>query len=818
MPRYRIFCSKSEAQNLLPGATITETYPAFVIASSSAEVMAEIQAKYLVEELKPPKDPPNVPTIMGLPTLLSTPPKRGPYFCAVRFHVPVRQAWLEEIEATGSEICQAIGKFTFVVRCPNKRSLAKIHQLSTKPRITPYTPHIHLSPDLFKGTNDIYSHNLCMPGLLIANFFTPVDRQRAKYNLRQQRIYNVIPAGQTDLIVDLMSNPDAAEALRLIARQRGLCCLEESALIQTHNNKAKPLIADGVFQPEPDGLGLTGEGEIVAVADTGLDSGDLTTMHPDFKGRVKDLRKMPIAPFWRARVENLDDDDPADRNTGHGTHLCGSILGDGTRSCELGVGPIAGVAPKAKLVFQALEHKVKWSKFGEDWWRNVKGEAPPLYHFLGVQDNLYELLQAAYDQEARIYVMAWSGGVSGAYDRHSQQLDQFVWEHPEMLVLVAAGNDGLPTRHPLEEKEDVVALGSVKPPATAKNCLTVGATENDRSEDEADVSENGQKIYKRDKLINVTYNDDPENRWLREPFQSDPLVNKDHIYAMSSRGPTQNGRRKPDVVAPGTFILSTRSQALADNDFGKWAAFVIKENQEASRADEARKAYVYDSGTSMSTALVAGCAALVRQYLREKHGMNRPTAALIKALLIHSAQYLREYEFAHPTSQQWADNEQGWGRVTLQSVLKPQWPQQVLFLDKKEGFDQTGELYKFAFKIHQPDHPFLWWPLRITLVYPDWPGRELINNLDLFVKDPNGRFYLGNGFAGLNTPDSMNNVEGIIVEYPAAGEWTIHVTASNLNLPQNDSQPFALVISGPIEQVISAANGWQIIESKPEFS
>ena len=49
----------------------------------------------------------------------------------------------------------------------------------------------------------------------------------------------------------------------------------------------------------------------------------------------------------------------------------------------------------------------------------------------------------------------------------AQQVDAFVYEHPDMLVLIAAGNSG---------EDGVFSVGS---PATCKNCIAVGASQND---------------------------------------------------------------------------------------------------------------------------------------------------------------------------------------------------------------------------------------------------------------------------------------------------------------------------------------------------
>jgi hypothetical protein len=76
----------------------------------------------------------------------------------------------------------------------------------------------------------------------------------------------------------------------------------------------------------------------VAVADTGFDTGSRINVHPAFKGRVKKLYGL-----GRPGIS----DDPH----GHGTHVAGSVLGDGVSATE---GNIRGTAPKARLVLQSI--------------------------------------------------------------------------------------------------------------------------------------------------------------------------------------------------------------------------------------------------------------------------------------------------------------------------------------------------------------------------------------------------------------------------------------------------------------------------------
>ncbi len=809
MPRYRIFCLENEVKNL-PEVTIEEQYPAFVVVATSEKVIAEIRKRYPVEKLECPQPLPDKQAVAALATPTADPKKRGPYFRVVRFNAPVRKEWIETLERGDCELCEAIGRFTIVVKCPNKTSLAQLHHLPTQPQITCYVPHVDLG--VAQRTD------LSPSDITVASFFSAADQRQAKRTLHQQGIYTTVEAGKTDLTIDFMSNKDPGQAIQALVALPGLRSLGVRGLVKPSIHLARKCVAGQVIpSKEEDYFGLTGKGEIVAVADTGLSTGQKETIHPDFKGRVRDITAFSIAEFWRYRVNNPDQNDgAADMYRGHGTLICGCILGNGTRSMALNPKspPIQGLAPEAELIFQALQHKADWNKLGYDWWKNVKQvkevDVPP-YYLLGIPDNLQDLFQPAYEQGARVHLNCWGEDKPGSYDNNCWSLDQFVWDHKDFLIVVAAGNGGVAVPHPNPLNpdiiEDMIALGSIGSPAVAKNCLTVGATEN------------AQPNPNDDHFSETTYGKHPQKRWSNKPFGKDSMVDDaTHIAPLSSRGPTREGRRKPDVVAPGTMLLSIRSSQLAADDFGnlgqELAKYVVEDNSEIE------KAYMYAVGTSMSAAVVAGCALLVRQYLREIKGFSNPTAALVKAIIIHSAQY-HPYSYAHPYSSASADNEQGWGRVDLQTVLLTPWksnssaesvsdlrlqnqsPDQsapskpnsskepgkdVFFYDNTEGLAE-GELHELHLELCNPNIP-----LRVTMVYTDRLGRKLINNLNLIAFDPKDTPFVGNDFTGSGMPDTVNNVEGIIVNKPKKGRWKIRVVVSDL--PQGGVQDFALVITG----------------------
>ena len=206
-------------------------------------------------------------------------------------------------------------------------------------------------------------------------------------------------------------------------------------------------------------LGLFGAGQTVAVADTGLDVGNPATIHPDFKGRL-------VKAYCLGRPSPCDWSDP----NAHGTHVAGSVLGNGNAS---GSNPAThqypttsfpGVAPEAKLVMQSIEA--------------ADGSLS------GIPDDAGDLMRQAYGDGARIHTNSWggpTGGTSnireyGGYVPNSQQVDLAAWQQKDMLILFAAGNNGTDANG-----NGVIDPDSIGQPGTAKNVITVGASENLRA-------------------------------------------------------------------------------------------------------------------------------------------------------------------------------------------------------------------------------------------------------------------------------------------------------------------------------------------------
>ena len=246
-----------------------------------------------------------------------------------------------------------------------------------------------------------------------------------------------------------------------LARVEGVSWVEEYVEPQLYNDAAaQQTRAQPVIQTH----GLTGAGQIIGVADTGIDhAGDGDPIHDDISGRVLAIKSWPVSKKTmkvnkkiHAILNHGSDDGAADIDNGHGTHVVGSLLGSGAMS----QGQYKGIAPEATLVFQAIEQ-----------FTDLPGTSRDGYYLTGIPNSLDTLFRQAYNEGARIHSNSWGASTGGLYSSTSFQVDEFVWKNPDMLLVFAAGNDGRDA-----DKDNLVDPASVGSPGTAKNALTVGAS------------------------------------------------------------------------------------------------------------------------------------------------------------------------------------------------------------------------------------------------------------------------------------------------------------------------------------------------------
>jgi serine protease AprX len=460
--------------------------------------------------------------------------------------------------------------------------------------------------------------------------------------------------------------------------------------------------------------GFEGAGQTVAVADTGLDVGQVASIHPDFAGT--------LVQGYNA---GLGTETWADTN-GHGTHVSGSVAGNGVSSNRA----FRGGAYASKLLMQGL-----WSAILDN---------------LAPGTDFKRLIGPVYKDGARIHTNSW-GGLSGAYDVMASKVDEYMWRNPDLLVLFAAGNSGADMN-----RDGHVDEGSLGTPATAKNVLTVGASENL-------LSEGGLQ----NPMVKLR---DGEKKWGVEPLKSDTLSNNPNgIAAFSSRGPTRDGRLKPEIVAPGTNIVSVRSRDPKASAL--WGAYDAN--------------YAYAGGTSMATPLTAGAAAVAREFLVRERQIANPSAALVKALMIHSAKDLFPGQYGTGSFQELTRRpnvHEGYGRVDMDALTATGKDTEVV--DSSVGVGANEEQ---TFKVTVRGGG-----LRATLVYTDAPGSPsaaaaLVNDLDLKVTGPDGRVS--------TTADRVNNTEMIELSDVKPGTFEVSVRGVRVAQGKAGKQPFALIIT-----------------------
>ncbi|HJZ45520.1 MAG TPA: S8 family serine peptidase [Roseiflexaceae bacterium] len=510
--------------------------------------------------------------------------------------------------------------------------------------------------------------------------------------------------------------------------------------------------------------GLYGAGQIIGVADSGLDTGNPKTISADFAGRL-------VATHVLATGGDLAD------TFGHGTHVAGSAAGAGAQSGARPAqhqyaGSFAGVAPEAGLVIQAFE-------------ANAQGE------IIGLDPDYYKLFGQAYADGARLHTNSWGDTTSdtpgpaqyGGYPSGSRDADRFTWDHPDMAIFFAAGNsgrDGVPdSANFCQGGDGVVDPDSLLAPGTAKNVITVGAAESLRSS--GGYSE-----------LPWFYFDQYSFCFATPPIKDDlPSNNAEGMAAFSSRGPADDGRSKPDIVAPGINIVSDRSHE--PNAGTLWGVYASNNN------------YVYSGGTSMATPLVAGAGALTRQWLIAR-GIPNPSAAAVKATLLDTTHDMGPGQYGTGTTQEIPatrpNNVEGWGRVDLSFMSAPPY---AIWVDDHAGGLATGQSFSYA---SAPDRSLTVvdsaQPLRIMLAWTDPPGSlsaqtKLVNDLDLIVTGPGGATYRGNNVPG---GDRLNNVEGIVIDRPPPGQYKVEVRGYNVPIA---TQPYAMVVAGPLVNVGSLA-------------
>jgi hypothetical protein len=338
----------------------------------------------------------------------------------------------------------------------------------------------------------------------------------------------------------------------------------------------------------------------------------------------------------------------------------------------------------------------------------------------GSESSMFGRFELHHAQGAFVHTNSWGTDATREYDGGVRGVDAFTYQYDSDLVLFAITDNA-----PL-----------VTNPENAKNCLAVFATGNSPSQ---------------------------EN------------------WCIGGAAPTLDGRRKPEIGAPGCSIVSS--------------------------AGSTGCGVAASTGTSMACPAVAGTATLLRDYFvrgfypggsANAADAREPSGALLKAMLVNSAVDMTGMAGFPGAREGWgrvlADNAAYFagdaGRLALRDVRNAS-PQAM----------QTGDSADLRLVVDSAARP-----LKVTLAWSDYPASvnasfTPVNNLDLVVEGPGGVTYLGNvfvnGVSGTGgSADALNNLEQVLIPAPAPGVWHARVLATGVN---QGPQGFALVATGAVQ-------------------
>lgn len=337
--------------------------------------------------------------------------------------------------------------------------------------------------------------------------------------------------------------------------------------------------------------------------------------------------------------------------------------------------------------------------------------------------TLVTRLNDAYADGGRNHSNSWGDDGTTAYTTWCRQIDLHSYNNEESMVAFAVTN-----------------LSTLKTPENAKSVLAVGASQD-------------------------------------TPNQAN--------HCSGGAGPTADGRRKPEIYAPGCSTNSANSATTCGT--------------------------TQFTGTSMACPAITGAAVLARQYYTDGYYPTgaatpgdelTPSGALIRATLINAAVDMTGIS-GYPS------NTEGWGRLLLDNALYfPGNTSKLYVEDVRNSVGlSTGQQTQYQFTVNSNAVP-----LRVTLAFTE-PAAAVnasnptINNIDLEVLAPGSTLYRGNVFSGGQsttggTADAKNTVEQVHRTSPATGDYTVTIKGTAVN---TGLQGYALVVTGDISTSSCAA-------------
>ncbi|WP_417603113.1 S8 family serine peptidase [Owenweeksia hongkongensis] len=349
-----------------------------------------------------------------------------------------------------------------------------------------------------------------------------------------------------------------------------------------------------------------------------------------------------------------------------------------------------------------------------------RGMAPGAeIYYQDYPDNLNNVDQDFNTHGVRITSSSYSNGCNAGYTGFTRQMDLDMDDHNTVLHVFSAGNSGT--------QDCGYGAGSVWGNITG-----------------------GHKIAKN--VVTVAN-----------------LTRTDVLATSSSRGPSEDGRIKPDISAVGTSVYSTTDLPAPNS-------------------------YTSKTGTSMSCPGVSGTLATLHEAYRDKVGGD-PHSSLLKGIALNTAD-----DLGNPGP----DFKFGFGRINARRAYN--------VIDAQTFISDSSTGTTKSFTINMPSTGTVK-EVKIMLIWPDpaaslTAAKVLVNDLDLnasqgsnnyqpLVLNPNPNATTLNANA-VEARDSLNNIEQIVISNPSSGNISVDVDA--FNLPSN-GQKFFIVYEFVMDEV-----------------
>jgi hypothetical protein len=706
----------------------------------------------------------------------------------VQFSGPVKPEWLDELRQSGAQIVSYIPANTYLIY-GDAPSLARMQTWAGSAASVQwegeYSSDLKVHPRaraMARSTQaglpaSLFAIQLITDANANASTLALIDSVKtepARQDYQMDAYHDLVvalPAAQVDAIAaqpDVISIRPYNEPKKRDERQDQIVAGNLAGTVPSGPGYLDWLASKGFTQAQ-----FNASGFVVDVADAGIDNGSTTPGH------------FGLYPFGDSTQTSRVAYVHAEGTFHHGGTLAGCD-GHGTLNAHI-IGNYDD--------FSGSQHKDSGGySYGIGICPFVKVGSSVIFDNSSQNDftspNYNTMVSDTYKSGARIINNSWGSDVAGDYDMDAQTYDHLVRDgqatvvgNQQTVIVFAAGNAG-----PCVSSTTI----GIDSPGSAKNVITVGAAENVRS------------------LSIANGGDDPDGN---DGCGSDDATasTADGVDCSSSQGPCSDGRMKPDVVAPGIHITGGAPQTTPSPDPNGPGSAISCFNGNGVCAlpgsggtdnptnffPFGQQFYTESSGTSHATPAVAGACALVRQFFINSN-LAAPSPAMTKAFLINSARFMTG---VNAGSDLWSAS-QGMGEINLGTAFDgvPRFLRDQVPGDKFTG---TGQARSFIGHVSDTGKPY-----RVTLAWTDAPGSTAgaayNNDLDLTVTI-GGNIYKGNVFSGQysttgGAADNKNNVESVFLPAGTSGDFTVTVTAANINsdgvpneAPSLD-QDFALVI------------------------